>query len=50
MHDNVIINEEILNVISQKRYDRMVCVASASEITKEKDSDDIDSILKEFGY
>lgn len=50
MHNNVIINEEILNVISQKDYDKMVCVASASEIAKKNVKDDIESILKEFGY
>jgi hypothetical protein len=50
MYKNVIINDEILNKISMVSYDKMVCVASVSEITKKREDDDILKILEEEGF
>lgn len=50
MH-NVVLNDEILNKVSVVSYDKLVSVASVSEITmKKSDDDDILKILEEEGF
>ena len=51
MH-NVSLNGEILNKVSLSDFDKLVSVPKATEDSqvKFKEDDDLDAILKEFGY